>query len=104
MLIILLSLNSYSKEKPTIVVYNLVVKDDVIKANKAQILSDRIRSNIAKSGKYLLVSPKEIEKYIAEYLKQKEFSKEAMCDDDSCMAGAAGALGADSRLLDYLTF
>ena len=86
---------NFSDEKPTIVVYDLIVKGNAITNEQADVLSNRVRSTISKTGKYLLVSPKEIQKFVGEYLRQKEFSEDAMCDEDSCMVEVAGALGAE---------
>ena len=84
-----------AEEKPTIVVYDLIVRGKAITSEQGAILSNRIRSIISKTGKYFLVSPKEIQKYIGEYLRKKEFNEDAMCDEDSCMVEVAGALGAE---------
>ena len=94
-IIFLISTNSYANEKPTLVVYDLIVKSKKITHEQAEILSNRMRSTIAKNGKYLLVSQDELQEHIYDYLKQRNFSEKSMCDEDSCMVEVAGALGAN---------
>ena len=93
--IIFSSINNDAAEKPTLIVYDIKVINGAVTSEQASILSNRIRSAISNTGKYLLISQSEIYNYVREYnLNKQNSNSEAFCNEDSCMIDVALAINA----------
>ena len=87
-----------AKEKQTLVIYDLNITTNSLKTTYSQSLSTRLRSVLASTKKYSIVSPEDIYSHIRDYLTENNFNEKIICDEDKCMVEVAGALGADGYI------